>query len=116
MVAKKKELHTLKRGSIIKVSFDPTVGHEQAGYRPALIVSDMLFHSKTGFAFCIPLTSKQKCEIFTFEVTGAEIHGYALPQSTRMLDLQNRPFKFVELATKESLEKAQAIISKIITS
>jgi mRNA interferase MazF len=115
MVARKKGLQALKRGSIIKVSFDPTVGHEQAGYRPALVVSDVLFHLRTGFAFCVPLTSKQKEAIFTFEVSGAEIQGYALPQSARMLDLQNRPFKFVALATNESLEKAQTILSKIIS-
>ena len=115
MVVRKKELATLRRGSIIKVSFDPTVGHEQAGYRPALVVSDMLLHQKTGFALCIPLTSKHKDLVFEFEVKGVQIHGYALPQSTRMLDLQNRHFLFIEPATNESLEKAQSILNKIIT-
>jgi mRNA interferase MazF len=116
MVTVSKKLKDLERGSLIKVSFDPTLGHEQAGYRPALVLSDKLFHKTTGFALCMPVTSKQKGLLFEIEIVGKNIKGVALPHGTRMLDLTERDFTFVELANKGSLEKAQAIISKIITS
>ena len=34
----------LERGDLIKISFDPTIGHEQSGYRPALVISNNIFH------------------------------------------------------------------------
>ena len=104
----------LERGDLIKISFDPTIGHEQSGYRPALVISNNIFHKATGFAMCIPVTSKQKNLLFEIKINGKNIKGVALPHGARMLDLKNRKFIFVEKASKESIKKAQIILSKII--
>lgn len=49
------------RGEIWLVDLDPTRGHEQAGFRPALIVSvDLFNHGPSGLAVVIPLTSRDK--------------------------------------------------------
>jgi len=114
MVARSKKVAMLERGTLIKVSFDPTVGHEQSGSRPALVVSDRVFHSATGFALCMPITSKQKSLLFEIEVVGKKITGVALPHSTRMLDLEAREFTVMEIAPKAVIEKAQIILKKII--
>ncbi len=111
----KKQLLILSRGDIIKVSFDPIIGHEQAGYRPALVISDTIFHRSTGFALCLPITSRKKGLFFEIEIETKNITGVALPHGTRMLDLQNRNFIFVERAPKDALQKAQVILSKIIS-
>jgi mRNA interferase MazF len=115
MVTRLSQVATLKRGSLIKVSFDPTLGHEQAGYRPALVLSDQGFHKATGFAFCVPITSKQKGLLFEIEVKGKYIQGVALPHGARMLDLHQRDFVSIEMASKDVLNKAQVILHKIIT-
>jgi mRNA interferase MazF len=115
MVARNKKLAELQRGSLIKVSFDPTLGHEQAGYRPALVMSNELIHTKLGFALCVPITSKQKGLLFEIEIIGENIKGVALPHGARMLDLLQRDFTFIEMAKIESIEKAQTILVKIIT-
>jgi mRNA interferase MazF len=104
----------LERGDLIKVSFDPTIGHEQSGYRPALVISNNVFHKATGFAMCIPVTSKQKNLLFEIEINGKSIKGVALPHGARVLDLKNRKFIFVEKGSKESVKMAQIILSKII--
>jgi mRNA interferase MazF len=116
MVTVPKKLKCLERGSLIKVSFDPILGHEQAGYRPALVLSSKTFYQATGFALCVPITSKQKGLLFEVEIVSKNIKGVALPHGTRMLDLTTREFSFVEMAKKESLEKAQAILTSIITA
>ena len=92
MVKNKRELAKLERGDIIKVSFDPIVGHEQSGYRPALVMSSCIFHQTTGFALCLPITSKKKGLQFEVEIQGRQIVGVALPHGARMLDLSNRVF------------------------
>lgn len=104
----------LERGDLIKVTFDPTIGHEQSGYRPALVVSNNVFHRATGFALCLPITSKQKNLLFEIEISGKKISGVALSHGARMLDLKNRKFIFVEKVSKSTLKKAQIIISKIV--
>jgi mRNA interferase MazF len=114
MVARSKKVTTLERGALIKVSFDPTIGHEQSGNRPALVVSDAVFHRATGFVLCMPITSKQKSLLFEIEIKGSRVTGVALPHSTRMLDLEARTFEVIEMAPKEAVEKAQLILKKII--
>lgn len=114
MVVRAKKASLLERGTLIKVSFNPTVGHEQSGIRPALVVSDRVFHTATGFALCIPITSKQKSLLFEIEIVGKKVTGVALPHSTRMLDLEARDFTVIEMAPKEVIEKAQIILKKIV--
>ena len=115
MVKLKKKVAELHRGDVIKVSFDPTIGHEQSGYRPALVLSGNVFHKATGFALCLPITSKKKGLLFEIEIKGKEIVGVALPHGARMLDLQNRDFHFIEKVAVATSIKAQTILTKIIT-
>jgi len=114
MVKNNKGATQLERGDIIKVSFDPTVGHEQAEYRPALVISGNTFHKATGFAFCLPITSKKKGLLFEIEIKGKKITGVALPHGARMLDLQSRKFILIEKVAIDSCVKAQTIMNKII--
>jgi len=115
MVKVKKKVVELERGDVVKVSFDPTIGHEQAGYRPALVLSGATFHKATGFALCLPITSKRKGLRFEIEIKGKKIVGVALPHGARMLDLNNRSFTFVERVQTDITTQAQIILTKIIT-
>jgi mRNA interferase MazF len=115
MVNNKTKIENLERGSIIKISFDPSIGHEQSGYRPALVLSDREFHKITGFAFCIPITSKKKDLLFEVEVKANKISGVLLLHGSKILDLSKRKFSFIEKASNKVTENAQIIISKIIT-
>ena len=114
MVKNKNLIAKLERGHIIKVSFDPIVGHEQAGYRPALVLSSRVFHKATGFALCIPITSKKKGFLFEIEIQEKEIKGVAMPHGARMLDLGSRSFSQVGQVSIDVLNKSQLILTKII--
>ena len=48
------------KGDIIYVSFDPTKGHEQAGFRPAIVLSNILFNKFTGMAIVCHITNNTK--------------------------------------------------------
>ena len=110
----KTELKKLQRGSIIKLSFDPVVGHEQSGYRPALVISDVVFHTITGFALCIPITSKRKGLLFEIEIQGKKINGVGLLHGAKMFDLNTRDFVYVEKASQDAINKAQVLFTKIV--
>ena len=47
----------VKQGAIIKVDFNPQAGHEQAGYRPALVISNDFFNQKANLTIVCPITN-----------------------------------------------------------
>jgi len=54
-------------GDVVWLQFDPQAGHEQAGHRPALVLSPLIYNAKTGLMLCCPLTTQVKG--YPFEVT-----------------------------------------------
>jgi len=59
---------------VVWLEFDPQAGHEQAGHRPALVISPASYNGKTGLMVCCPLTTKIKGHPFEVlaNVQGAE--------------------------------------------
>ncbi|MGB7337915.1 MAG: type II toxin-antitoxin system PemK/MazF family toxin, partial [Phototrophicaceae bacterium] len=68
--------YTPDRGDAIWLEFNPQAGHEQAGRRPALVLSPKSYNSKVGLLICCPITNKVKGYPFEvnipddFDVTG----------------------------------------------
>ncbi len=55
-------------GDVVWIEFDPQAGHEQAGHRPALVLSPLQYNRKTGLMVCCPLSSKVKGYPFEVQV------------------------------------------------
>ena len=74
------------RGDLIWISFDPQVGHEQAGRRPALVLSPIDYNSKSGLAVLCPVTNRAKG--YPFEVAlpaGLSVGGVVLADHVKSL-------------------------------
>ena len=102
----------VKQGDIIKVSFDPRQGHEQAGYRPALVISNELFNEKAKLAIVCPITNNNK--VFPLHVpldNRTSTTGVVLCEHINSLDLAARPNIFVEHIPDDILEKVLDIVS-----
>ena len=79
------------RGDIVWLNFTPQAGHEQAGHRPALVLSPAAYNGKTGLMLCCPITSQVKG--YPFEVrldAGADAQGVVLSDQVKSLDWQAR--------------------------
>lgn len=63
-------------GDIIWLHFTPQAGHEQAGHRPALVVSPSSYNGKTGLMLCCPMTTRIKG--YPFEVLISDDHPCAV--------------------------------------
>lgn len=77
-------------GDVVWLEFDPQAGHEQAGHRPALVMSPSIYNGKTGLMICCPLSRKIKgypFEVLT-EVGGQE--GVVLSDQVKSLDWKIR--------------------------
>lgn len=58
-------------GDIVWLHFNPQAGHEQAGHRPAVVISPSAYNSKTGLMLCCPMTTQVKGYPFEVAVAGA---------------------------------------------
>ena len=103
------------RGDIIKLSFSPQIGREQAGYRPALVLSPLAYNQISHFVLVCPITNTIKG--WKFEVILSQemkTSGIVLTDQIRALDWQERKAKFIEKATREVIEEALAKASVLI--
>ena len=62
-------------GDLIWVDFDPTKGSEQAGHRPAVVLSPFMYNNKTGMCLCVPCTTQSKGYPFEVVLSGQERDG-----------------------------------------
>ena len=82
-------------GDIIWLTFSPQAGHEQAGRRPALILSPRGYNGKTSLALLCPITSRVKG--YPFEVPlppGGAVTGVVLADQIKSMDWRARRTRF----------------------
>jgi len=101
------------QGDIVWLQFNPQAGHEEAGRRPALVVSPKEYNRKVGLALFCPVTSQVKG--YPFEVllpSGLAASGAVLSDQVKSLDWRVRKAKRLCTAPKEVVEEA---LGKIMT-
>ena len=103
-----------KRGDIVWINLDPVRGHEQAGRRPAVIVSSGYFNRKTGHAIVVPITSKRKGYEIEVPVITATINGVALTSSVRAIDWRKRRMSYADTCPRDSLKAVQGMLITFI--
>ena len=84
------------RGDAVWITFNPQAGHEQAGRRPALVLSPSSYNGKVGLAILCPITSQIKG--YPFEVTipsGSKLGGVILADQVKSLDWRFRKAEFI---------------------
>ncbi|MEI8230217.1 MAG: type II toxin-antitoxin system PemK/MazF family toxin [Candidatus Peregrinibacteria bacterium] len=85
------------RGDIVLVQFFPQRGKEQAGRRPALVLSPQSYNAKVGLAIACPITGKAKG--YPFEVAlpkTMRTKGVVLADHIKSIDWQARGARFIE--------------------
>ena len=108
--------YTPDRGDVVWLSISPQAGHEQAGRRPALIISPRAYNQRVGLAICCPIKSQMKG--YPFEVslgTEGRTRGVVLSDQVKSLDWRARRAEFIECApaavTGEVLGKLGTLVS-----
>ena len=87
-------------GSIIKMQFDPHAGHEQAGWRPAIIISNDIYNGiSNNLRMVCPITHTNRNSPFHIPITGCtKTDGYIMCDQARFLDIKARHAVLVEEA------------------
>lgn len=79
-----------QQGEIVWIDFDPQSGHEQAGRRPALVLSKTAYNQRIGRAFVCPITSKVKGYPFEVPVNTHSVTGVVLSDHLKNVDWVTR--------------------------
>lgn len=100
---------------MVWISFNPQAGHEQAGYRPALVLSPEPYNRKVGLALLCPITNQVKG--YPFEVSvpaGLKATGVVLSDQMKSLDWKVRGAAFLcslpESTVRQVLNKAGTLL------
>ena len=106
--------YTPESGDVVWLEFDPQAGHEQAGRRPALVLSPARYNSKTGLMVCCPVSTRIKG--YPFEVL-ADIEGVPsaiLSDQVKSLDWKARRATRKSTVTDEVMRQVRAKIKALL--
>ncbi len=90
------------RGDAVWITFDPQAGHEQAGRRPALVLSPAAYNNRVGLALMCPITSQIKGYPFEVEIpSGLAVSGVILADQVKSLDWIVRKARLIGVVPQE---------------
>ena len=104
-----------KRGDVVWISFNPQAGHEQAGHRPALVLSPQTYNRKVGLAILCPVTSNVKGYPFEVRIPdGLKVSGAVLSDQVKSMDWRARETTLLctlpENAVRQVLHKVGTLL------
>jgi mRNA interferase MazF len=101
-------------GDIVWLQFDPQSGHEQAGRRPALVLSPKSYNSKTNLMVCCPMTTKGKGYRFEVEVQIDGETGFVLSDQVKSLDWVARRASKRSTVSTETMRQVRGRVKALL--
>lgn len=101
-------------GEIVWLNFTPHSGHEQAGRRPAVVLSPRAYNRRAGLLVCVPITNQIKGYPFEVVLAGSGATGAALADQVKSLDWQTRQAERKGQATSAELAEIKAKIRSLL--
>ena len=102
-------------GDFVWLTFDPQAGREQAGRRPALVLSPKIYNAKTGLALACPITNQAKGYPFEVPVTaGHGAKGVILSDHLKSIDWKARRAEFIGRCPNEVTEDVRARLAPLL--
>ncbi len=102
-------------GDIVWLEFDPQAGREQAGHRPAVVLTPSVYNKKTNLMICCPLTTQIKGYPFEVLVNLDGVNSVILSDQVKSLDWKIRKAKYKNRVGSDALAevraKAKALLS-----
>lgn len=101
-----------QRGDLVWLNFTPQAGHEQAGRRPALVLSPASYNRAAGLLLCCPLTTRVKGYPFEVALDGPDgAPGVALADQLRSVDWRAR---HAQRAGRASEDAISDVLAKVL--
>ena len=106
--------HIPDTGEVVWLEFDPQAGHEQAGHRPALVISPASYNGKTGLMVCCPMSTKIKGHPFEVVTQVDGVDCAVLSDQVKSLDWKVRRAKKKAAVDEEVLVHVRAKMKALL--
>ena len=110
-----KKPYTPDIGDVVWLEFDPQSGHEQAGHRPAVVLTPSSYNSKTSFIVCCPLTTQIKGYPFEVVTEVSGVRSVILSDQVKSLNWRTRKAKFKGKVPIDDLNNAKFKIKALLS-
>lgn len=100
-------------GEVIWVEFDPQVGREQAGRRPAIVLTPRRYNRNSGLLLCVPMTTRVKRYPFEVAIAG-EPASVALVDHVKSRDWRGRKARRKGLVSEAELEEVKRTLRALV--
>lgn len=104
-----------ERGDIVWFDFSPQVGHEQAGTRPALVISPRVYNERSGMMLACPITSKIKRYPFEVRIKTQKMNGVVLADQIKNVDWRARKPSYGEKASDTVISETQGLVESLVS-
>ena len=101
-------------GEVVWLEFDPQAGHEQAGHRPALVISPASYNGKTGLMVCCPMSTKIKGHPFEVVTQVDGVDCAVLSDQVKSLDWKVRRAKKKAIVSEDVLMHVRAKMKALL--
>ena len=101
-------------GEVVWLEFDPQAGHEQAGHRPALVISPASYNGKTGLMVCCPMSTKIKGHPFEVVTQVDGMDCAVLSDKVKSLDWKVRHAKKKAIVSEDVLMHVRAKMKALL--
>jgi len=106
-----------ERGDVVWLDLSPQAGHEQAGRRPAIVVSPRAYNKKVGLALFCPITSRVKGYPFEVDLPeGFYVQGVVLADQLRSLDWRARSARLIGAVPAVVMRKVLGRIETLVSA
>ena len=100
----------IEQGDIIKLNLDPTKGHEQAGYRPVLVVNNASFSQASNMIVVCPITNTDRNNPLHIRLDGLITTGFVMCDQIKAVDIKVRDYKIIETVDDDTFWEVSDII------
>lgn len=113
----KRTAYVPQRGDAVWITLNPQVGHEQAGRRPAVVLTPSIYNSRVGLAVLCPITNQIKG--YPFEVLipgGLPVSGAILADQVKSLDWRAREAELLCVLPGETIREVLQKVSVLLSA
>jgi mRNA interferase MazF len=103
-----------EKGDIVWMDFDPTLGHEQRGRRPAIVLTPFKYNNNSNLALFCPITSNIKNYPFEVKIKNTNISGVILVDQIKSFDWTKKNIEIISKLSQKSLEEVIQKVSLLI--